>query len=117
MARVKILHPFNLQFENGVSLQFFAGGEYVPDEHMGHPLVLANIERPGPEVVSDVPAPSVIEMPILESPEELVRDAELVSEGVTKDGLIEEAKSLGIAVDGRWGMARIQAEIEKALAE
>lgn len=35
----------------------------------------------------------------------------------TKDVLIAEAESLGIDVDRRWGVPRLEAEIDKALAK
>lgn len=88
MTKVKILHPFMLQMENGEAIQFHAGGEYVPDTLMSHPLVLGNIEGG---------------MPVDSS------DASSISD--EKEALRTEASHLGIAVDGRWSIERLKSEI------
>lgn len=51
-----------------------------------------------------------------ETDEELQRDAELESKGVTRDELLKQAEELNLKIDRRWGMARLQAAIDTALA-
>ena len=54
------------------------------------------------------PAP---EKPVKEMVEEKSVEEKPVQEVTEKTALKAEAEALGIAVDGRWGVARLQAEI------
>lgn len=54
--------------------------------------------------------------PIPETDAEKAEDVRLAAAGITRDDLIRKAVDLGVRVDGRWGDARIEAEIEAATA-
>ncbi len=99
MAWLKILHPFMIQRENGVSHQFLAGEALVPDDLLGHPRVLANT---APVALAPAPPAEVLSAP---------HGAEK-----TKDELVAQADALGVSIDRRWSAARI-ADAIKAAAE
>lgn len=54
--------------------------------------------------------------PIAETDAEKAEDVRLAAAGITRDDLIRRAVDLGVRVDGRWGDARIEAEIEAVTA-
>ncbi|HRG54423.1 MAG TPA: hypothetical protein PLG56_00145 [Lacunisphaera sp.] len=102
MAWLKILHPFMIQRENGVSHQFLAGEALVPDDLLGHPRVLANTAP-----VALAPAPPTPPVEALSAPHGAER---------AKDELVAQADALGVSIDRRWSAARI-ADAIKAAAE
>ena len=67
------------------------------------------------QVEDDSPAAKEAEAEEAEETEE--PDAEAETETSEKEELANQAKALGIEVDKRWGVSRLKAEIDKALAE
>jgi hypothetical protein len=51
-----------------------------------------------------------------ETAEEIAKDAVLAAKGETKEMLLAQADELGLKVDKRWGLAKLQAAIDAALA-
>jgi len=124
---------FYLLLDDGNRIRFEAGEQDVPDAVAGHPYLAANgerVEKPAPviqmapetepapvattaEPQSDAPAaePPAEEPAVDPAPApEAVEAADDVPE---HDALVAQAKALGINVDGRWGTARLKAEIAK----
>jgi len=129
MTQRRAIRHFKLQHERGRFLAF-ATGQIIPDEHADHWFVLENTVEVAPApiaapiaprapVVAPIakPAPVVAPVvPVAPTAEE-VADAALAASGVSKDELLSQAKELGITADGRWGISRLQTEIDKALAK
>ena len=108
MATFNFNSGFYLLLDDGSRLRFEAGRQDVPDAVADHPYLAANgewvEEAPAPE-----PAPE--EAPQQSEPEPAADEpADDVSE---HDALVAQAEALGINVDGRWGVARLKAEIAK----
>jgi hypothetical protein len=126
---------FYLLLDDGNRIRFEAGEQDVPDAIAGHPYLAANgerVEKPAPviqtapetepepatvtttaEPQSEAPAaePSAEEPAVDPAPApEAVEPADDVPE---RDALVAQAEALGINVDGRWGTARLKAEIAK----
>lgn len=124
---------FYLLLDDGNRIRFEAGEQDVPDAVAGHPYLAANgerVEKPAPviqmapetepapvattaEPQSDAPAaePPAEEPAVDPAPApEAVEAADDVPE---HDALVAQAEALGINVDGRWGTARLKAEIAK----
>lgn len=134
MATFNFNCGFYLLLNDGTRIRFEKGAQTVPDDLANHPYLAANGERvdaepSAPSEPVEAPAPSQPE-PIAEpSPVETTAEpapAEPESVTIEPDGsthvdtpeevtektaLKAEAEALGIAVDGRWGVARLQAEI------
>ncbi|MBZ9939143.1 hypothetical protein LB518_22795 [Mesorhizobium sp. BR1-1-16] len=89
--RLTIARPFTLLLSGNQRLSFAAGEQEVPDEHADHWYVQAHVVKPEP----DDAAPTAESAP----PED------------DRTALIVEATSLGITVDGRWGIDRIKSAI------
>jgi hypothetical protein len=128
MAR-RIVRHIKHQYEVGVFLPF-KPGEIVDDDHpfVDHWFIVENsvVENnpqpgapraPRPTVSADTSpaAPAAAAEGIDDAAEETVSDHALGSEGATRDDLIAQAAELGLTIDRRWGVARLQAVIDEAL--
>jgi hypothetical protein len=84
-----------------------AGDEFDAKDMHARVLVGARLARYAPEAAPERPQPVVV-MPteVVEAPED--EGAKIIIR------LRAEAERLGIAVDGRWGIARLQQEIAQA---
>lgn len=86
--------------------EFKAGIHHdVPSEYALHPYAVAC----GVTVIDDAEKEP-------ETDEELAEDVALAEKGETKDALLAQAVDLGVTVDRRWGLAKLQAAIDAALA-
>ena len=104
MAR-RIIRTFRLQYAVGDFLPLEKGQIIASDhEYIGNVFVIENSEPIDDELALVEPSPP-------ESPEEIAADAQAEAEGANKDDLLAQARALGIAADGRWSIARIQAAI------
>ncbi|MFG1399839.1 STY1053 family phage-associated protein [Roseixanthobacter pseudopolyaromaticivorans] len=115
MTRINVVKAFTLNL-GAVLKKFEAGVHEVEDDIAQHWYVLLHIAPPvAAEPVSEPdpePEPSQVESVTVEDDGSTHVDSpEEVSE---KHTLIAQAEALGIAVDGRWGVPRLQAEIAKA---
>lgn len=124
MARFKFRDGFWLNVGGNDPLSpdriwFGAGEQTVPDEYADHWFVLEMGECLDVETVAPAAAePATVaaastdvseSVPIEAEGSTHVETAEEISE---KEALRVEADALGIVVDGRWGIARMKAEIE-----
>lgn len=129
MATFNFNCGFYLLLDDGNRIRFEAGEQDVPDAIAGHPYLAANgerVEKPAPviqpapetepdpvattaEPQSEAPAAEPPAVPPAPAPE-AVEPADDVPE---RDALVAQAEALGINVDGRWGTARLKAEIAK----
>lgn len=108
MPARRILRPCKLQHPPGEFIAFARGQVLAADyEHIGHWFIVENsVEIP------DAPTAE----PVTESPEEIAKDEALAGQGVTRESLLAQAKELAIDIDGRWGLAKLQAAIDAHLA-
>lgn len=143
MAR-RIVRHIRHQYEPGVYLPFKPGEIVVDDHPFAdHWFIVENsVDEPHPEPDAPLaPRPPADDEPPFapdegqgadegegapgaendksgetdgERDEETDADKALESEGVTRDDLIAHATALGITVDRRWGVARLQAVIDAA---
>jgi len=113
MTLINVVKAFTLNL--GAALKKFEAGLHeVEDEIAQHWYVLLHIAPPA--AAEPVPAPAPEPAPadsvtVEDDGSTHVDTAEEVSE---KHTLIAQAEALGITVDGRWGVPRLQAEIAKA---
>lgn len=105
MTARRIVRSCKLQHPPGRFIEFTRGQVLSSDHpHIDHWFVRENS--------------MAVESPAAEEPaDELVRDAELAGEGVTKESLLSHAKEIGLEVDGRWGLARLQSAIDAAASK
>ena len=96
MPRVTFVHPFAIQLDSGVAYQFLIGDQYVPDDLMQHPKVLAYRV---PDPPDDAPA------------SEEQEESDEVQQ-VSKEEMLAKAQQMNIDVNPRWGVARLQAAID-----
>lgn len=84
------------------------------------PRIVAVIHGEGKQITDidelEAPAAGEADSADPETEEEKAKDAALAERGETKEALIAQAKELGVVVDGRWGLAKLQAAIDEALA-
>ncbi|MFG1429185.1 STY1053 family phage-associated protein [Roseixanthobacter glucoisosaccharinicivorans] len=107
MTSINVVKTFTLNL-GAVLKKFEAGVHEVEDDIAQHWYVLLHIAPPA----APVPEPAPVEGVTVEDDGTTHVDTpEEVSE---KHTLIAHAETLGIAVDGRWGVTRLQAEIAKA---
>lgn len=95
MARFHFDREFVLLLDDHSRIRFMPGEQHVDDEVADHPYLLDHGRR-----IADLPAESTT------IPEQNDTD--------DRPLLLEKAAALGIAVDGRWGIARIRAAIVQA---
>lgn len=92
-----------------------AGDEFDVADMKGRLLVAARLARHAPEPgppAAMVPEPAA--EPMAAPPPVSHETPEPAEHHSSIDDLREEAEALGIAVDGRWGVVRLQAEIARA---
>ncbi|OYW34853.1 MAG: hypothetical protein B7Z41_00790 [Rhizobiales bacterium 12-66-7] len=109
MALINVVKAFTLNL-GAVLKKFEAGVHEVEDDIAQHWYVLLHIASPA--AAEPVPEPAQADSVTVE--DDGTTHVDTPEEGSEKHTLIAQAESLGIAVDGRWGVSRLQAEIAKA---
>ncbi|MFG1302171.1 hypothetical protein V5F49_20500 [Xanthobacter sp. V3C-3] len=115
MATFNFNCGFYLLLDDGTRIRFQKGAQDVPDDLADHPYLAANGERVEEAIVEPAPEPIPDPEPAPEPPAaEPDPDATGPDDDVSEhDALVAQAEALGINVDGRWGVARLKAEIAK----
>lgn len=110
------IRPFRIQVAYGTYVDF-SEGQNIPAEFEAHWFAIQNSEEKAHDAI-EVPAAhhaSPMQPPPPPPPPPPADDEGADEAAITKDHLIARAKELGVVVDGRWGPARIEQEIAKAL--